>query len=366
MNSLEMLYRIKKLKNWQIGLTEIGNTGNLKKTMAAGENMRKKAAIIGAGIMDVLVNPVDAEVFQKGSVPVEHIKISTGGDALNEATVLSRICKPSEGNQVYLVSLLGKDEAGQHILEHCRNERISVEYIVTEDTIETGVNVVMIQKDGNRSFFTNPQSSLRKLALSHIPEKFPEDVAVVCLASMFVSPLLRVEEMEQLFQRVKEQGIVVCADMTKCKNQETAEDMQKALRYLDYLFANKEEAQLLTGKANPEEMAEIFWDCGVKHIIIKCGSEGCYVKTDSVQGYYPAVSGVHCVDTTGAGDSFAAGFLCALLEEKTFEECVAWGNVCGSLAVENVGACEGIQSRRQVLERLETYKMEKEELRRNE
>ena len=71
-----------------------------------------------------------------------------------------------------------------------------------------------------------------------------------------------------------------------------------------------------------------------------------------VQELFPAVPDVSCVDTTGAGDTFAAGFICALSEGKSLEECVKWGNACGSLTVEKVGACEGIQNRKQVLERL--------------
>ena len=67
---------------------------------------------------------------------------------------------------------------------------------------------------------------------------------------------------------------------------------------------------------------------------------------------FPAVPGIKCLDTTGAGDTFAAGFICALAEGKTLEECAAWGNACGSLTVEKVGACSAIQNRELVLERL--------------
>lgn len=312
--------------------------------------MKKKIIIAGAGILDVLVCPVEESVFEKGSVPVETIKITTGGDALNEATVLARL---GGGTGVSLLTVLGEDQAGSTILEHCKKEGINTDLIAKDPFLETGVNIVMVQKDGSRSFFTNPKSSLRRLGPEHIPETVFENGGIFCLASIFVSPRLGSEELARLFARAKARGMCVCADMTKCKNGETAEDIHEALSCLDYLFANEEEAGMLTGETQVEKMAETLFSCGVKTVLIKCGARGCYVRSREITGQFPAYPGTRCIDTTGAGDAFAAGFLYALSEEKSLFECIYWANTCGSLAAESVGACEGIQSRAQVERRLE-------------
>lgn len=323
---------------------------------------KNRIVVVGAGVVDVLVNPVDASVFEKGSVPVEHIKISTGGDALNESVILARLKKDYEADgcdgedvkntKVSLVTLLGTDDAGKTILSCCEREGIDTEFVTVDEAQETSVNIVMIQPDGSRSFFTNPKSTIRKLALEHIPEKFPDDAGILCMASIFVSSMLGNCELAEIFRRAKAQDMIICADMTKCKNQEKVSDMKETFSQIDYLFANEEEAAMVTGKAARDEMADEFLKAGVKHVIIKCGGEGCYVKSEDMQKMFPAVSGVDCIDTTGAGDTFAAGFICALSEGKTLEECAAWGNACGSITVEKVGACAGIQSRGQVVERL--------------
>lgn len=311
---------------------------------------KEEFVIIGAGILDVMVCPVEKEVFEKGSVPVEQIRVSTGGDALNEATILARL-----GKKVSLVSVVGADEAGKMIRNHCEKEGICCDYIKEVQGVETGVNIVMVQGDGNRSFFTNPKSSLRSLAPEHIPEKFSEEAGILCLASIFVSPLLGNRELAGLFRRAKEQGLCVCADMTKCKNKETTEDMREALSYIDYLFANEEEAALVTEEREVSQMADKFLKCGVKNVVIKLGSRGCFVKNKELEKQYPAVKAERCVDTTGAGDSFAAGFLCALSEGKDLEECVAFAGACGSLTVEAVGAAAGVKSREQVERRRELF-----------
>lgn len=312
--------------------------------------MKNHVLIIGAGILDVLVCPVKEEVFQKGSVPVDTLKVSTGGDGLNEATVLARLKR--EEKSVRLLTLLGEDEAGEMIWKHCEKEGICMDLSVREKEICTGVNVVLVKEDGERCFFTNPSSSLRRLSIKHMPSRFPKDVGILCFASIFVSPKFGGKELAELFSRAKKQGILICADMTKCKNQETTEDIKEALALLDYLFANKEEAGMVTGKETIEEMAEALYACGVKNVIIKCGAKGCYVRNREIGKQFPAVLGKACVDTTGAGDSFAGGFLYALSEGKDFVECIRWGNVCGSLAVEAVGACAGVTSKEKAEERM--------------
>ena len=128
--------------------------------------------------------------------------------------------------------------------------------------------------------------------------------------------------------------------MTKRKNGETVRDISAALQYVDYLFPNAEEAMFLTGKNTAEEAAECLREAGVKHVVIKCGQRGCYLRGEEESEWVPAVSGVECVDTTGAGDSFSAGFIYALAAGKGFRECAEFANECGARAVQSVGAVE--------------------------
>ena len=66
--------------------------------------------LAGAAIVDVPVVPADASVFSRVSTPAEHIMLTTGGDAMNEAMVLSRL-----GKQVRLITRIGTDDAGRYI-----------------------------------------------------------------------------------------------------------------------------------------------------------------------------------------------------------------------------------------------------------
>lgn len=97
--------------------------------------------------------------------------------------------------------------------------------------------------------------------------------------------------MEKLFCRAKEQGILVCADMTKPKNGEQEKDIAGALRWVDYFFPNREEACMLTRETDEEKAAVRLLNAGVKHVVIKCGGDGCLVA---------CVCGAKAVECAGA------------------------------------------------------------------
>ena len=297
----------------------------------------KKIEVIGAAIVDVLVSPADERVFQTGSAPAGRIILSHGGDALNEAAVLHCLGVP-----VHLETVIGDDAAGESVLRYMERVGLERSGVHIRPGLSTSVNVVLVKPDGERCFLTDPGASQRQLRLEDIPMPFPQDVDILCFASIFVFPHMKTEELAAVFRQAKAQGITVCADMTKRKNGERVEDLAAALQYVDYLIPNDAEAMLLTGEDTVEGAARALLAAGVGTVVIKCGSRGCFVQNARERFWAPAEEGVQCVDTTGAGDSFAAGFLSALAREESLAECVRLANHCGARAVEQVGAVNWI------------------------
>lgn len=311
--------------------------------------MRRKDSlmVIGAAIGDVTVMPAPKNLPSAGSTPMERIRLSTGGDALNEATVAARL-----GCRTALVTLLGRDDMAAIIRSHC--DREGVRLLGPEaPEMDTGLNVVLVDETGERRFLTNANSTLRRLSLAHIlPVLETEEYAAaraVCLASLFVSPALTLTDTEALFRRVKADGKLLCADTTRPKHGETAADAAGALKHLDWFFPNLEEALRLTKTDSPRAAAEALLSAGVRHVALKLGGEGCLLASretdfgeDSPSStrfrVVPAVPGVHCVDATGAGDTFAASFQCALLAGEPPVRCAAYANAVASLCVEQPGA----------------------------
>ncbi|MEE1199476.1 MAG: carbohydrate kinase family protein [Christensenellales bacterium] len=293
-------------------------------------------AAIGGAVVDVLAQPVSEEVFRTGSYGVDGIRMSAGGDALNEATAIARL-----GRRAMLVTKLGGDAAGDYLRDHCRREGIHT-YIAREPGVATSVNMVLVGSDGERRFLTAKNTSLRRLSAQDVAPALETaefaETKIVCLASMFVSPLLDVPQMEGLFRKLREKGKLVCADSTRRKRGETVADVAKALRQLDYFFPNLEEAMLLTGEREPDAVADALLEGGVDTVVLKLGRRGCLVRNGSVSFEMSAYPQAVCLDTTGAGDCFTAAFMTALLEERPLRECAAFANGAASVCVEHLGA----------------------------
>ena len=290
--------------------------------------------ILGAAIGDVLVYPARAEMMNRPS-SAARVRVSTGGDALNESTVLARL-----SHAPALGTVLGADDMAKLIEAHCAREGVRLIARVNPE-IDTGVNVVLVEESGERRFITNPQGSLRRFSLEDaravLNDNAFSECRMLCLASMFVSPELSLADMEALFAQARAAGKIVCADATRCKNGETLADAAGALSQLDYFFPNAEEARLLTGAQDDREAARLLIGAGAKNAVIKRGGAGCLIANAEGQIAVPAYR-TNCVDTTGAGDTFSAAFQAALLEGRGIAECGAFACAAASICVENLSA----------------------------
>ena len=277
---------------------------------------------IGAAIVDIPLQPVSKNIFDVDSYPLERIAMTTGGDAINEATIISRL-----GHRTALMSRIGKDAAGQFILDHCRKENIDIQSLKQDVSIDTSINVGLVTEDGERTFVTNRNGSLWKLNIDDVDFSRFSQAKLLSLASIFNSPRLN----------------------------ETLDDICEALSYVDYLFPNFAEAKLLTGKETLDEIADCFLACGVKTVVIKTGKDGCFIKRGDMTMKVPAVAGITAIDTIGAGDNFASGFIAALLEGKNLRECARFANATAAISVLSVGATTGVKNRKLVEQLLEEY-----------
>ena len=213
------------------------------------------------------------------------------------------------------------------------------------------MNIVLIDHAGERRFITDPESSLRALALSDVLPHLETLAPVVCFASLFVFPRFHTEELETLFSAIKARGCLLAADMTKRKNGEKLADLAGVWPNLDIVFANAEEAGLLCESTDVPAMAREFRSAGVGCAVIKTGAKGCYVCSDAFTGAVAGCVSRACVDTTGAGDTFAAAFLFARASGRNDEDCARFANAAASICVEHLGATAHEITQEEVLAR---------------
>ncbi len=298
---------------------------------------------IGATVVDIPLRPVSKNIFDIESYPVDRIAMTIGGDAINEAAVISRL-----GYRTAVMSRVGEDAAGRFILDFCEKEGINTESLNIDPKIDTSINVGLVTEDGERTFVTNRNGSLWKTDITDVDFSKFKGAKLLTLASIFNCPLLDNKSLVQIFKKAKEEGMIICADMIKPRFSEKLEDIGEALGYIDYFFPNYDEACLLSGEKDLDKIADSFLKYDVKHVIIKTGKEGCFIKTKGESLKVPAVSGIQAIDTIGAGDNFAAGFITALLDGKELINCAQFANATASIAVQSAGATTGVLNKEQV------------------
>lgn len=110
--------------------------------------------------------------------------------------------------------------------------------------------------------------------------------------------------------------MTITADMIMPRLGETLDDIAGALQYVDYFFPNYDEACLMTGEKDEAKVADKLFSYGIKNVVMKIGTRGCYIRNKDGVMIVPACKGITAVDTIGAGDNFASGFIAALLQEK--------------------------------------------------
>lgn len=313
--------------------------------------MEKDYDILCIGLVNVnlLAKPVDKSVFDVDVTLLDGIDVLPGGDALNEAVVLSRL-----GNRVGLVGKVGRDDFADTILNSLKKEGVDTKNIKMDNDVKTSACIVLINKDGSRNFATyrgaNSQFTIEDIDLSILKR-----TKVVNIGSMFALKMLDGAGVETLFKEARENHVITAADMKQDTYKLGFDGIRKVLEFTDFFLPSYDEAAYLTNETDPVKMAEILLDTGAKTIVIKLGEKGCYIKTKH-ENYMIDPFKTEAVDTTGAGDNFVAGFLTGVIRGWDLKKCGRFANAVGSLSVQKVGATTAVENIEQVLDYIEKYR----------
>ena len=270
---------------------------------------------------------------KKNVYTADSITLSPGGDALNQATNLTRL-----GHRVKLVGVIGPDAAGQLLMSVIQNHQIAAEGISIDDSVTTPVANLQVFENGDRESINSPATMLG----SYEPDPSVlkgTGAKILSLASLFRAPLDRPKSVIRLIRQAKEEGMTVCADtkLPTFRNMALS-DLEEVLPLIDYIFPNENEAQYLTGEKDYARMTASLRDRGIHNVIIKAGPNGCFVREESGKFFQIPALPVRAVDSTGAGDSFVSGFISGLLKRRTLEECCRMGTELAAACVQHQGA----------------------------
>jgi sugar/nucleoside kinase (ribokinase family) len=294
----------------------------------------------GAIIHDTLVHAYDDSPWGTTAF-VETIEPHPGGNGSNTSLALASLGMP-----VRLLGTVGEDEAGRFLLSALRRAGVDTTAIAltAEPTART---IALVNRTGSRKFLHRLGCSANAFAngIEFTPD-LTAGMAHYHLASLFILPALRTVACATV-ARARAAGLSTSFDTNWDPEGRWMRDVEPLLRHLDFIFLNEDEARMTTGTDDPAAAARCLLARGARTAIIKLGPRGCAVFTVDRELHCPAFA-VEVRDTTGAGDTFVAGFLAAHLEGADLADAGRFANAAGALNVQQIGGSARIPSYREI------------------
>ncbi len=271
---------------------------------------------------------VDAELSGKIYSATSLLKkeISTGGSVANSMRTLANL-----GAACGYMGKIGNDELGKLFKDEFEKKSIKTHLLSSE--IDTGRVMGLVSPDSERTMATYLGAAVELKAVDFTPSVF-EGYSYLYMEGYLVQ---NHELIKTGMEMAKQLGLKVAIDLSSFniveENLSFLTDMVD--QYVDIVFANEEEASSFTGES-PEKALDIISEmCEIA--IVKVGKKGSYIKRGNEKYTINPVSAT-AVDTTGAGDSYAAGFFYGLTKGYDLQKCGDIAALISSKVVEVMGA----------------------------
>ena len=284
---------------------------------------------VGLMLVDILARPADVSIFSRDTTWADEVRMCTGGDALNEAFVLSAL-----GMKAGLLGRMGGDGFGRFALDAAAATGIDISGVRVLPDERTVVSIVLIDAAGDRHFLSS-SGNIHHFCLEDVNLEMLGRAKIVNIGSLVSMRAFDGADAERLLFEARARGAVTSADVSGTHRK--IGQLAGELRNLDYFMPSYDEAIEIAGREDAESCADEFLKYVHQAVVIKLGAKGCLIKSHRERILLPAFP-VNAIDTTGAGDSFVAGFLAGLSKGLTLRECGLMANAAGAIATTQLGA----------------------------
>ena len=254
--------------------------------------------------------------------------------ALGSASAICAVGLARLGNNVSLAAKVGLDAWGDFCSETLRKEGVDTSRLIRDAKLKTGLTVSLTAAR-DRALVTY-LGAIAELRSDDVPDEVLRGYQHLHVSSYFLQTRLR-PGCRDLFDRARRLGLTTSLDPGFDPEEQWGADLLDTLSVVDVFFPNEVELRAL-GKSDDVETA--LKNLPAKHTIAKLGSDGCATLLEGKLVRVPAYP-VTPVDTTGAGDSFNAGFLHSWKQGASIEDSMRFAAVCGALSTLAFGGTAG-------------------------
>jgi len=301
--------------------------------------MNNRMVVIGSLNMDLVVyaprHPLVGETIMGSS-----FFTNPGGKGANQAVAAARL-----GGIVTMVGKLGGDPFASQLKLSLQSNNVNIDRLMQDQDATTGIALITIGSDGDNSIIVVPGSNM---LLS--PQDIDKVEELIASADLLLFQLeIPIPTVLHAAKIGKTYGARVVLNPAPAQTLP-----QELLGLIDLLILNETETAILTGCSidNDEALVaagKLLVNRIPGEVILTLGEKGCMWLGKSRVVNTPAFP-VHTVDTTAAGDAFIAGVVVAMMDNRSIEDALRWGNAAGAITVTRRGAQSALPDREQVEE----------------
>jgi sugar/nucleoside kinase (ribokinase family) len=317
--------------------------------VASDPTRRFDLLVVGEVNADVIVaDPDPRPTFGQAERIVQDIRPAVGSSSVITACAAARL-----GLRVAMVGVVGDDLFGRFMLDAMRERAIDVSAVRVADDAPTGASVILT--DGRDRAILTARGTIGAVTAGDVPAELLRQTRHLHIGSWFLQDALRPDAIG-LLRAARDAGLTTSLDPNWDPSERWDDGLTAVLPWLDLVFPNDTEASRIAGFDDPEIAAVELARLGVPGtaaassgpgpvFVVKCGADGAFAATAAGVvarvGPYP----VTALDTTGAGDTFDAGFLAAWLDGAALVDALRAGAVAGALSTTALGGVDGQPSR---------------------
>ena len=276
---------------------------------------------------------VDTELQSQISKEVAGLphSLSLGGSADNTIRAMARL-----GSKVGFIGKVGLDNTGDRFEQALSN--LGIEGKIFRGDNPSGKCISLVSPDGERTMLTY---------LGAAAEMHAEDITPTIFEGydcLYIEGYLVQEHslIETAIRTAKEQGLQVAIDLASFNVVEENLEFLRGIvaKYIDIVFANEDEARVFSGEEEPINALQFISEmCDL--VVVKIGTKGALIKHKGEVIHIGIMAAAKRVDTTGAGDFYAAGFMYGLCEGLSLRQCGTIGAITAGKVIEVVGPTLG-------------------------
>jgi sugar/nucleoside kinase (ribokinase family) len=286
--------------------------------------------VLGEINPDVIVRAADpTPVFGQVERFVDSIDLVIGSSSVIFACGVARL-----GLATAFAGVVGDDPMGRFMLDAMRERDIDVEGCRVDREVPTGATVILTS-GRDRAILTAP-GTVPLLRDEDVPEALVARARHLHVGSVFMLDALRPRLAARL-AAARRAGLTTSVDCNWDPRETWDGGLRDILRETDVFLPNAAEATRITGIDDVEAAARALAEAGPRIVAVKRGADGAIAVTPDGMLTRTGSLAVDVVDTTGAGDSFDAGFLAGFLAGRPIRDCLALGVATGSLSTLGIG-----------------------------